>query len=131
MLQIKTTSALTATFAKAVKNKDFELLNKLLDPKGEYQIQDATYKFQDATRFEFLRWIKTELELADIKKIQYKQCTGCIIGNQVVLFNEGSFAYVKDRPRDHDRAGMMLQIENDKIIGIRFCGNFGSMGLTT
>lgn len=112
-------------FAKAVQKKDFDHLTEILDRKGIYQIQDANYKFVDATRHEFLNWLKLELENTAIEKIQYKRCTACIIGNPVVLFNEGSFAYIKDRPKDHDRAGMMFQIEENKIVQVKFCGNFG------
>lgn len=126
-MQLKKTYSgdLIEDFAKAVQKKDFDHLTEILDRKGTYQIQDVDYKFVDATRHEFLIWLKLELENAAIEKIQYKRCTACIIGNPVVLFNEGSFAYIKDLPKDHDRAGLMLRVEGDKIVGIRFCGNFG------
>jgi len=115
---------LVEDFAKAVQKKDFDYLTEILHRKGEYQIQDENYEFQDATRPEFLKWLKLELASADIEKIQYKQCTACAIGNPVVLFNYGNFAYVKDKPRHHDRVGMMIKIEEEKIVQVMFCGNF-------
>jgi len=120
-------TSLAENFAKAVQKKDIEQLTNLLYQKGEYQIQDKNYKFQDATRFEFLQWLKLELEMADINKIQYNQCSACAVGNSVVLFNDGKFAYVKGSPKDHDRVGMMLKVAEGKIVGIRFCGNFKKM----
>jgi hypothetical protein len=114
---------LIENFALAVKSKDFDYLTEILDRKGDFQTQDENYKLQDATRPEFLKWLKRELELTDIKKIQYKRCDGCIIGAPVVLFNFGDFGYTKDKPYHADAAGMMLEVKDGKIVLMRFCMN--------
>ncbi len=44
-----------------------------------------------------------------------------MIGNKVVLFNGGKFPRVIKDVSERSKTGLMLEIEDDKIIGINFC----------
>lgn len=114
-------------FINALKEKDFDYLAEILDRKGEYQIQDKNYKLQPATRFEFLKWLKAELDLDAINKVQIKRCVGCKRANTVVVFNDGNFGYTKTVSAHADKAGFMICFNDQLITEIKFCMNMRTL----
>ena len=57
-------------------------------------------------------------------KIDYDNCIHCSIGNPVVLFNNGLFPRDIKDVSERSKTGLMLRIEHNKIIEIKFCYAF-------
>jgi hypothetical protein len=119
-LKVKTKD-ISIEFAKAVKLKDINLIEHLLSVKGSFNIQDNELETQDANKEQFINWFGKKLDSVTIYKVAFDQCLHCMIGNKVVLFNGGKFPRVIKDVSERSKTGLMLEIEEDKIIGINFC----------
>jgi len=108
-------------FANAVRLKEINLIENLLSDTGSFNIQDFELETQDASKEQFINWFGQKLESATIDKVDFDQCLHCIIGNKVVLFNDGKFPRVIKDVSERSKTGLMLEIEEDKIVGINFC----------
>ncbi|MBT7996147.1 MAG: hypothetical protein HN691_14835 [Bacteroidetes bacterium] len=75
----------------------------------------------DTNREGFLKWIQAKIKETEIYKVEFDQCLHCKIGNHVLLFNEGKFPRICKDDSERARTGLMLGIQDEKIIEIRFC----------
>ncbi len=73
---------------------------------------------------EFLKWYHTKIKATKINDVIYDQCIGCSFGNQVVIFNNGTFPRVPQEFTDKTKAGLMFEILEDKISKMQFCFSF-------
>ena len=91
---LKSVKDLIAEFSKATTEKDFSSIERILDEKGIFEIQDNNLEMIDVGKNEFLTWYKNTLSTVEILEHHYDQCVGCSFGKQVVLFNDGSFGFL-------------------------------------
>lgn len=115
------TKDISIEFANAVMLKEINLIENLLSDTGSFNIQDFELETQDANKEQFIKWFVQKLESATIDKVAFDQCLHCIIGNKVILFNDGKFPRVIKDVSERSKTGLMLEIEEDKIVGINFC----------
>jgi hypothetical protein len=118
---LKSVKDLIAEFSNATTEKDFISIEKILDEKGIFEIQDNNLEMIDVGKNEFLTWYKNTLSTVEILEHHYDQCVGCSFGKQVVLFNDGSFPRVQKDLSDRSKTGFMIDSENGKITKIAFC----------
>lgn len=121
---ITNTKEIVILFAKAVQDKDSELITSLLADDGEYHTQDADLNtIEHSNKSAFIEWLQVQLSKKEITKIEYDNCILCRTGNPVVLFNEGLFVLQQEH-KAKSRTGFMLDIVDGKIKEIMFCFYF-------
>lgn len=111
-------------FAQASKKKNVEQLITLLSKNGLFQIQDKKFETVIVKRQRFLTWYEGKLRSVKINSIRYDQCTSCVKGQPVILFNNGKFPRTVKDSSEACMTGLALKIEKDKISEIAFCFNF-------
>lgn len=118
------TRNLAKEFANATLFKDMEKLKNLLANDGIFEVPDKYGEAIEVKKDTFLMWYHAKLLLIPITNISYDQCIFCNIGNPVVLFNQGTFPLETMRLIERSKAGLSLEIKEDKIIKIIFCKGF-------
>ena len=121
---IPDTIELIKQFIAASKNADIKMLEELLDQKGNYEIEDDNLEIIEASKVEFLKWYHTKIKVTEINDVIYDQCIGCSFGENIVLFNQGTFPRMPQEFTDKTKAGLMLDSDNGKIHKIQFCFSF-------
>lgn len=124
-VSLPATKDIVQRFANALKEKDFQVVSSLLSEYGEYEIKNE--QLQTVTcdsRTVFIEWIRRELSGTAIEKIEFDQCLLCMVGNPVVLFNDGKFPSVRKHGMDRSMQGLMVNVKEGVIIGTRFCNTF-------
>lgn len=116
--------ALIKQFIAASKKSDMKILGELLDGNGSYEIENDNLEIIEAPKVEFLKWYHTKIKAIKINDVIYDQCIGCSFGNQVVIFNNGTFPRVPQEFTDKTKAGLMLEILEGKISKMQFCFSF-------
>lgn len=117
----KSLKELIELFSKATIEKDFTLIEELLDDQGVFEIQDKNKNLIDVGKKEFLIWYQTVLQTETILNYHYDQCIGCSFGKQVVLFNDGVFPRIQKDNSYRSKTGFMIDSNEEKIIKIAFC----------
>ena len=115
------TKDVSIKFANAVKLKDLNLIENLLSDTGTFSIQDSELETQEANKSQFIKWFRQKLKRVVIYKVDFDLCLHCMIGNKVVLFNDGKFPRTIQHNYERSKTGLMLEIEDDKISSISFC----------
>jgi hypothetical protein len=115
------TKDIAVEFALASKNNDIELLKTLLSKDGTFHIQNQVLNTIEVGREEFLRWYKEKLDTTNIESIEYDQCLFCLLGNPVVLFNNGRFPRQVKDCGERTKTGLALKIRDNKIAEMAFC----------
>jgi hypothetical protein len=118
------TIELIKQFISASKNVNIIRLEKLLDDKGIFEIEDGNLEIIESSKSDFLRWYSTKLKATKITDIIYDQCIGCSFGKNIVLFNQGTFPRMPQEFTDKTKAGLMLDTKDGKIHKIQFCFSF-------
>jgi len=111
-------------FANAVLKKDIKLIEQLLSDKGGFNIEKKKWVTLDVNKEQFIKWFEQKLRRTRITKVDFDQCLYCMIGNTVVLFNEGQFPIKNKYSFERPKTGLMLDIKDDKIVELRFCYTF-------
>jgi hypothetical protein len=124
MISSYTTNEIVTLFTEAVLEKNYVLISELLSDKGEYTIQDKDLETIDVNKTEFLKWFLAKLRDIKILSVDYDQCSLCKIGNPVIIFNKGLFPKTAIDDSEKSMTGLMLDIQENKIIGITFCYSF-------
>jgi len=115
---------IASKFALASKNRDLELLKRLLSKDGSFHILDSALDTIEVPREEFLAWYKEKLATIPIESIDYDQCLLCLFGKPVVLFNNGNFPRQAKNSSERRKTGLALNIKSKKIFEIAFCYTF-------
>jgi hypothetical protein len=118
------TIELIKLFVSATLNADIKAIEYLLADDGVFEIEDKNLELVDTSKKEFLQWYNNKLKETTIKEVTNDQCIGCSFGNQVVIFNNGTFPRVPQEFTDKTKAGLMLDSHNGKIHRIQFCFSF-------
>ena len=118
------TSELIKQFISASKNVDIIRLEKLLEDKGIFEIEDVNLEIIESSKADFLSWFLSKLKSAVIKDVIYDQCIGCNFGKNIVILNRGIFPRMPQEFTDKTKAGLMLDSHNGKIHRIQFCFSF-------
>ena len=111
-------------FVSATLNADIKAVEYLLADDGVFEIEDKNLELVDTSKKEFLQWYNQKLQQTPILEVTYDQCIGCSFGNQVVIFNNGTFPRVPQDFTDKTKAGMMLESSEGKISKMQFCFSF-------
>jgi hypothetical protein len=117
-------SKLIKQFISASKNVDIIRLEKLLEDKGIFEIEDVNLEIIESSKSDFLSWYLSKLKSADIKDVIYDQCIGCNFGKNIVILNRGIFPRMPQEFTDKTKVGLMLDSHNGKIHRIQFCFSF-------
>lgn len=115
------TKDISIEFANAVKLKDLNLIENLLSDTGTFSIQDSELETQEANKSQFIKWFRQKLKRVVIYKVDFDLCLHCMIGNKVVLFNDGKFPRAIQHNYERSKTGLMLEMDADKISSISFC----------
>lgn len=118
------TIELIKQFISASKNVNIIRLEKLLDDKGIFEIEDGNLEIIESSKVDFLKWYSTKLKATKITDIIYDQCIGCSFGKNIVILNLGTFPRMPQEFTDKTKAGLMLDSYNGKIHRIQFCFSF-------
>ena len=123
-MEILTNEKIEYQFAKAVQNVSIDILRQLINPIGEYEIQDMNLETIEVSKEDYIQWIVNKRN--EIKQLDYyfDQCLLCRIGNPVVIFNNGDFPRVMKNEGERCITGLMLNVRNEKIDVIKFCYTF-------
>ena len=119
--QLIKTKDISIEFANAVKLKDLNLIENLLSETGTFSVQDTELETQEANKAQFIKWFRQKLKRVVIYKVDFDQCLYCMIGNKVVLFNDGKFPRTIQHNYERSKTGLMLEMDADKISSISFC----------
>ena len=111
-------------FVQASLDKNIQAIGELLEDNGEYNYQDENHNNHDGSKSDFLEWYGKRLSTTNIEKVEYDKCNKCIVGNLVVLFNEGRFPRIIKREAECSKTGLLLKSNNEKISIIAFCYRF-------
>ena len=87
---LKSIKDLIEEFSNATIEKDFDIIEKLLDDKGIFEVPDTKLELVDTSKSKFITWYKNILSDVEILEHHYDQCVGCSFGKHVVLFNDGA-----------------------------------------
>ena len=118
------TIELIRLFVSATLSADIKAIEFLLADDGVFEIEDTNLELVDTSKKEFLHWYNHKLIKTPILEVTYDQCIGCSFGNQVVIFNNGTFPRVPQEFTDKTKAGLMLEILEGKISKMQFCFSF-------
>jgi hypothetical protein len=118
------TIELIKLFVSATLNADIKAIEYLFADDGVFEIEDKNLELVDTSKKEFLQWYNNKLKETTIKEVTNDQCIGCSFGNQVVIFNNGTFPRVPQEFTDKTKAGLMLQTSEGKISKMQFCFSF-------
>ena len=111
-------------FVSATLNADITAVEYLLADDGVFEIEDKNLELVDTSKKEFLQWYHHKLQQTPIIEVIHDQCIGCSFGNQVVIFNNGTFPRVPQDFTDKTKAGLMLETLEGKISKMHFCFSF-------
>lgn len=111
-------------FVSASLSADMKAMEYLLAEDGVFEIEDDNLELVDSSKKDFLKWYNNKLQETTINEVTYDQCIGCSFGNQVVIFNNGTFPRVPQEFTDTTKAGLMLDTSDGKISKIQFCFTF-------
>jgi hypothetical protein len=120
---IKAKEKIEAVFAKALQQKDFDILKDLLDDSGEFQIS-ADKKIAFANKNEFINWLGLRRNEFKELTFHFDQCTYCNIGQPVVIFNDGMFPKVVKEISQKENFGFMIDVKDNKIKQTKLCYSF-------
>lgn len=115
---------LVKKFITASIEGDILSIEGLLLDQGNYEMEDDKLVIIDESKAEFIKWYNTKLKEEKITEVIHDQCIGCFFGNQVVIFNNGTFPRIPQESADTTKAGLMLDTNEGKIIRIQFCFTF-------
>lgn len=118
------TIQLIKKFVSASLNADINTIEYLLSDDGIFEFENENLELIDTSKKEFLQWYKNKLKETIITEVINDQCIGCSFGNQVVIFNNGTFPRVPHDFTDKTKAGLMLETLEGKISKIQFCFSF-------
>ena len=118
------TIELIKLFVSASLNPDIKAIEYLLADDGVFEIEDKNLELVDTSKKEFLQWYNHKLKETIIIEVTNDQCIGCSFGNQVVIFNNGTFPRVPQDFTDKTKAGLMLETLDGKISKMQFCFSF-------
>jgi hypothetical protein len=118
------TIQLIKKFVSASLNADINTIEYLLSDDGIFEFENENLELIDTSKKEFLQWYKNKLKETIITEVTNDQCIGCSFGNQVVIFNNGTFPRVPQDFTDKIKAGLMLETLESKISKIQFCFSF-------
>ncbi len=118
---LKSIKDLIEEFSNATIEKDFDIIEKLLDDKGIFEVPDTKLELVETSKSKFITWYKNILSDVEILEHHYDQCVGCSFGKHVVLFNDGFFPRVQKDSSDRSKTGFMIDSKDGKIIKIAFC----------
>ena len=120
---------LVEKFAKALANYRVADIEPLL-AEGEYNFFDIHgEEVEQGSRADYIEYLKRVCEpllfaAVEPATIEYDQCSFCMIGNPVVLLNDGRFPYHPERILERQKYGLMLETDEDRITGVTFCATF-------
>jgi hypothetical protein len=118
------TIELIKLFVSASLTNDMKALNHLLAEDGVFEIENKNLELVNASKNEFLQWYNNKLQQNPIIEVTNDQCIGCSFGNQVVIFNNGTFPRVPQDFTDKTKAGLMIEAKAGKIYRIQLCFSF-------
>ncbi len=108
-------------FSEAVKDKNIELISSLLSTEGIFETQLGDLNTIESNKATYVNWLSDKLNLTEITSVALDQCLHCKIGNPVVLFNDGQFPRIIKDTSERTKTGLMLDIQEGKIVNIKFC----------
>ncbi len=116
-------SDIVKDFAIGSQTKDHDLLENLLHQDGEFETENENDPLDrpQVGKQAYLTWYMRKLETTAITSIQYDQCLHCVIGNPVILFNDGEFPRREMDGSARSKTGLMFTLKDEKIIEIKFC----------
>lgn len=120
---------LVEKFAKALANyRVAEIKPLLVDGEYNYFNIDGE-EVEDGNKDGFLDYLNRVCEpmrftATEPATIEFDQCSFCKLGNPVVLLNGGKFPYNSEKFYEKQKWGLMLEFENELIIGVTFCATF-------
>jgi hypothetical protein len=118
------TIELIKLFVSASLTADMKALEQLLAEDGIFEIEDMNLELIDTSKKKFIQWYKNKLKETTITEVTNDQCIGCSFGNQVVIFNNGTFPRAPQDFTDKTKAGLMLETLDGKISKMQFCFSF-------
>ena len=118
------TLELIKLFVSASLKGDVYAIEQLLAEDGIFEMEDKNLEVVDTSKKEFLQWYNQKLQQTPILEVTHDQCIGCSFGNQVVIFNNGTFPRVPQDFTDKTKAGLMLETLDGKISKMQFCFSF-------
>lgn len=114
-------SNLIKQFVSSTLNVDILAIEDLLAVEGKYEIVNDQLKVIEVGKKEYLKWYEDQLKTTQKIEYSYDQCIGCSFGNQVVLFNNGTFPKKPNDITERTKAGLMIEGNDGKISKIIFC----------
>ena len=108
-------------FVKALKEKDVDTIASLLDADGGFAIQDAELNTVFVSKVDFIQWFSDKLSATEIASVTTDQCVFCVVGNPVILVNDGQFPRIIKDSSERSKTGLMLGIKEGRISQIKFC----------
>ena len=116
-------------FANAICSGDISLIAELLSDSGEFTVFESNGEIILARKQAFLNWFIPILESRDLSysdRLTYylDKCNYCIVGNPVIIIEDGKFPVDSGNPWQKEKLGLMIEIKGGKIDGVSFCGTF-------
>jgi hypothetical protein len=111
-------------FVSSSLNNDLKAIENLLAENGVFEIENENLELEDTSKIKFLEWFNYKLKETVITEVTKDQCIGCSFGNQVMIFNNGTFPRVPQEFSDKTKAGMLFETLDGKISKIHFCFTF-------
>ena len=111
-------------FIEGMLEKNEQKMKSCLHPDGDYQIVDEKRKKRELKSADFLQWFMPIVHDKTIRNIEFDQCNCCMMGNHVLLINEGKFPFQEKIASFPSKNGLAFLIENDLIVTIKLCTDF-------
>ena len=108
-------------FSEALINKEVKVIESLLSDLGEFEIQSPKLNTLQVNKKRFVSWFTKKIIASENLTITFDQCMHCSIGGTVLLINEGHFPRIIKDSSERSKTGLMLRVEDDKIVQIKFC----------
>ncbi len=113
-----------SNFVYATKNASITAIKDLLDDDGVFEIEQISSVLVNTNKENFLNWYHTKLVKAKIEEINYDHCTGCSLGERVVLFNNAKSPRETEEPSEKFKSGLKFVFDGNLISKISFCFYF-------
>jgi hypothetical protein len=108
-------------FSEALINKEVKVIESLLSDLGEFEIQSPKLNTLQVNKKRFVSWFTKKILASENLTITFDQCMHCFIGGTVLLINGGQFLRIIKDSSERSKTGLILRIEDNKIVHIKFC----------
>lgn len=114
-LKSESVNKLIFQFTECLETYNLKKLADLLSDTGKFYILNVLGLEIEVCKYQYLYWLQSKLFYFGIDTIEYGEKIGNLTGYLFVVYNEGTFPWQEPQHSETPIAGLMFEVENEKI----------------